>query len=395
MAEEDPFKDIESTPEDLEESNIRKEILFDIEVSSESNRKIANEFLTTLYKKHLVSLFIGSCVTVVVLFVAFINYGSVTWVVDFTERRMALYGGLLATPVAVLIVMSFLERDVYSKDDWSLDRHGMQPLSFASSKKAYLMGLIPLLYLLLTGFSTSWMVSAYFVNDYYILFITGGIPVVVFEEVLFRGVYWKYSIIRFGKKKSMMNVFLINALLFSIIHLPSLFIRYCDALLAGNLNNELLLIVLLFTSYFLNGLIVGVLRDAHDNLVAPIAYHIVYNVIFSIFVANIVWLIILEAAILLVLLAIREMGWFKIPEQKRSNEVIQEFKQPILETPLHSVFRWFFLIGNGMVLFYYGSEMSRGDAPLFLITAILIIGMYAFLGFLYTKRLLFFKLPFK
>ncbi|MBN2150355.1 MAG: CPBP family intramembrane metalloprotease [Candidatus Lokiarchaeota archaeon] len=347
----------------------------------------------TLYKRHFLSLFIGSCVTVVVLFVAFAMYGSVTWVGAFAERRTALYGGLLATPVAMLLVMGFLEREIYAKDTWTLDRLGMQPLSFVHSKKAYLMGLLPFLCLLIAGISNAWEVSSSFANPYYTLLIIGQMPVVVFEESLFRGVYWKYIVIRFAKGKSMLNVFLINALLFSVIHLPSLFIRYCDGLLAGDLGNALIEIVLLFAMYFVTGLILGILRDAHDSLVAPLAYHLVYNILFFTIEMNPVWLMIVQAALVAALLAIRETGWFRPTEKKRSEEAIQEFQRPIMETPLHTVVRWFFLVGNGMVLYYYGSEMSIGDASLFMISSIVIVTSYAFLGFLYSKRMFFFKLP--
>jgi len=392
MAEENPFKDIETRPEDLEESKIRKEMMFDIEVSSESNRKIAIEFLTTLYKKHLISLFIGSFVAAGVLFTAFIIYGSITWVGALTERRMALNGGLLAMPVAMLLVMSFLERDIFVKDPWSLHRLGMQPFSFTSSKKALLMCLVPFQFLLVVGFSNDWTVNSSFLNPFYIIFIIGGLPVVIFEEVLFRGIYWKYLVIRFAKNKSMTIVFLINAFLFMIIHAPSLFVIYCEALLAGNLLSELAVILILFISYFISGLILTVLRDAHDNLLAPIVYHIAFNVIFLTFTMNGLWLIIIQAVIFLILLTIREMGWFKVSQQHHDKEAIHEFQRPILETPMHSVLRWFFLIGNGMVMFYYGSEMSRGNTPLLLVSSLVIVASYAILAFLYVKRLLFFKL---
>nr|MDO8086333.1 CPBP family intramembrane metalloprotease [Candidatus Sigynarchaeum springense] len=254
------------------------------------------------------------------------------------------------------------------------------------------MCLVPFQFLLVVGFSNDWTVNSSFLNPFYIIFIIGGLPVVIFEEVLFRGIYWKYLVIRFAKNKSMTIVFLINAFLFMIIHAPSLFVIYCEALLAGNLLSELAVILILFISYFISGLILTVLRDAHDNLLAPIVYHIAFNVIFLTFTMNGLWLIIIQAVIFLILLTIREMGWFKVSQQHHDKEAIHEFQRPILETPMHSVLRWFFLIGNGMVMFYYGSEMSRGNTPLLLVSSLVIVASYAILAFLYVKRLLFFKL---
>jgi hypothetical protein len=100
-----------------------------------------------------------------------------------------------------------------------------------------------------------------------------------------------------------------------------------------------------------------------------------------------------QALLLLVFLIAKKMEWFKFAAVPRSVEPTPEFKKNILETRLHSFFRLAFLVGNGLVLFYYGSEMARDDPPLLLFSAIIIIASYTFVGFLYVKRLWIFKMP--
>ena len=127
--EDDAFKNIEPSPEDSEESKMRKEVTFDIEVSSESNKKIAFEFLATMYKKHFLVLFIGSIIAFVVLFTTVtINAGLLVMPIAVL-LLIAINAGLLAMPVAVLLLMPLLERNIYARDSWTLARQGMQPLS--------------------------------------------------------------------------------------------------------------------------------------------------------------------------------------------------------------------------------------------------------------------------
>jgi hypothetical protein len=231
--EDDLFKTTESNPGDLAESKIRKEMTFDIEVSSESNKKIAFEFLATMYKKHFWALFIGSIIAVVVLFVGVGLYGSMIWFGVVVGVSPALSAGLLAMPVAMLLVMPILERNIYARDTWTLARQGMQPLASPYSKKAYFVALAPAIFLAIGLLDPAWHVSSAFSNPFYVLFIVGGVPVVIFEELVFRGVYWKYIVIRYAKANSMVKAYLFNALVFALIHLPSLFILYSGAVLAG------------------------------------------------------------------------------------------------------------------------------------------------------------------
>jgi membrane protease YdiL (CAAX protease family) len=391
--EDDLFKTTESNPEDLAESKTRKEVTFDIEVSSESNKKIAFEFLATMYKKHFLVLFIGSIAAVVVLFVGVALFGKMVWFGVVSDTSPMLNAGLLAMPVAMLLVMPLLERNIYARDPWTLARQGMQPLSSPYSKKAYLIALVPAIFLAIGLVDPLWGVNPAFANPFYVLFIVGGVPVVVFEELVFRGVYWKYLVIRYAKPTSMAKVHIINALIFVAIHLPTVFILYSGSVVGGYMLSEMLIIAEFLGVYFLSGLLLGLLKDTFNNLIAPISYHVVFNFIFLSFGSNGLWILIFQGLLLLVFFLAKEMGWFKGAEVPRRAESTAEFNKNILETRLHSVFRLAFLVGNGLVLFYYGSAMSWDNSPLFLVSSIVIIASFTFVGFLYMKRLWIFKLP--
>lgn len=391
--EDDPFKKIEPSPEDSAENNIRKEVTFDIEVSSESNKKIAYEFLATMYKKYFWALFIGSIVAVVVLFVGVALYGSVLWYGVMTDISTTKSAGLLAIPVAMLLVMPLLERNIYARDLWTLARQGMQPLSSQYSKKAYLIAFFPLIFLTIMLVDPEWSVNSAFSNPFYILFIVGGIPVVVFEELVFRGVYWKYILIRYATPTSMVKVYMINALIFSAIHLPTMFYLYSASVVGGYMAAEIVSIVTFLGIYFLSGLLLGLLREIFNNVLAPISYHVVFNIIFLTLQLNGLWILLFQALLLLFFIVANMMGWFEGAAVPPRAEPTAEFKKNILETKLHSIFRLAFLVGNGLVLFYYGTGMSWGNAPLLLVSSIIIIASYTIVGLLYAKRMWIFKLP--
>lgn len=391
--EDDTFDHVEPSPEDLEDSKIRNEVTFDIEVSSETNKKIALEFFSTMYKRHFLSLFVGGCIAVVILFIAFALFGSVTWVGAYTERRMALNGGLMAMPVAMLLVMPFLERSIYSRDQWTLDRLGVQPLGRSRSRGAYMMALVPLAFLLIGLFDASWQINPAFINPVYFFFLVGGIPVVVVEEVIFRGVYWKYLFIRFARTHSSWPVFLVNAFFFSAIHLPTIFVLYSEGVLANTLSYIMPTLALYLASYFTSGLILCTLRDAFKNLLAPISYHVAFNLVFFIFQVNMLWIIIFQGIILLILLLGRKMGWFNPFVPGAGATLDPEYNKPILDTKIHALVRLAFWAGNGIVLFYYGSEMARGNDMLLSLVSILVIASYVLVGILYAKRAFIFKIP--
>jgi membrane protease YdiL (CAAX protease family) len=295
--------------------------------------------------------------------------------------------------VAMLLVMPLLERNIYARDPWTLARQGMQPLSSSYSKKAYLIALVPAIFLAIGLVDPLWGVSPLFANPFYVFFIVGGVPVVIFEEILFRGVYWKYLVIRYAKVTSMVKAYLINALIFAAIHLPTQFILYSGSVVGGNMPSQITSIVTSLGIYFMSGLLLGLLKESFNNLIAPISYHVVFNIIFLTFDSSGLWVLLFQALLLLVFILAQKMGWFKGAEAPQRTELTPEFKKNVLETRLHSVFRVAFLVGTGWVLFYYGSEMSVGNPLLFLISSIVIIASYCFVGFLYAKRLWIFKMP--
>ncbi len=391
--EDDAFKNMETSPEDSEASKLRKEVTFDIEVSSESNKKIAFEFLATMYKKHFLVLFLGSIVAIVVLFIGVSQYGSVIWYGGVIIPSTVLNAGRLAMPIAVLLLMPLLERNIYARDLWTLTRLGMQPLSSTYSKKAYLMALPPVIFLAIAFVDPSWGVNAQFLNPFYILVIIGGVPVVIFEEILFRGVYWKYIMIRFSTASSMSRAYLINALIFMAIHLPTMFIYYSESVVGNYMASQMLSIAVFLGIYFLSGLLLGLIKETFNNLLAPVSFHVVFNIIVLIFNSNGLWVMLFQALLLVLFILSKKMGWFKAAEVPRRAEPTPEFKKNVLETKPHSIFRLVYLVGNGLVLFYYGSAMSWENPLLFLIVSVVIIASYAFVGFLYAKRLWIFKIP--
>ncbi|MEX2683698.1 MAG: lysostaphin resistance A-like protein [Candidatus Sigynarchaeota archaeon] len=392
--DDDLFETNKLSPEDLVDSKIRNEVSFDIEVSAESNKKIAYEFLANMYKKHFWALFIGSIVAFIVLLILISFLGTIQLfgglVIDI---RLVMGAGLLAIPISVLVLMPLLERNVYARDPWTLERLGIQPLTSSYSKNAYLAGLLPLVLLLIKFIDSTWGLNPMFINPLYVFVVVGGIPIVIFEEVIFRGVYWKYIMIRYAKTNSVKNVYIINALLFTAIHMPRLFIAYSGSVLGNTLMSQLPFFLQQIAIYFVAGLLLSILRDAFNSLLAPVSYHLVFNTILFTLVMDGWWILLFIAITLLVVILALKMEWLKLARAPTNLTMPSEYNKNVLETRLHAILRLAFLLGNGLVLFYYGSEMSWGNPLLFLISSIIIIASFALVGYLYVKRIWFFKLP--
>nr|MDO8109334.1 CPBP family intramembrane metalloprotease [Candidatus Sigynarchaeota archaeon] len=391
---EDLFKSEELSQEDKEEGKIRKEVTFDIEVSSEGDKKSAYRLLATMYKKHFLILFASSIVTVVVMFAAFGIYNSVVWATS-SFRVMALNLSYLSIPVATLLLMPAVERTVYLKDNWTLERQGWQALGSPVSKKSYFMAIIPAVLLLIPIIMVSLALSDSFTSPFYILFVVGGIPVIIFEELLFRGVYWKYLVMRYGKDKFSMNVVFINAVIFMLIHLPRLFIDYTDGILIAAFGLRAIIISFLLASFFLAGLILGLLRATFKNILAPIAFHISYNSIFIVIKLDVVsimplWLLGLVILVVFFLIA-QHINLFRIQTEISADSIPAELKKPVLQTKWHDKFRIAFFIANGCIMVYYGSGIAGGDVMSLIIVMIVILGAWAVLGYLYLKKLWIFK----
>ncbi|HME54094.1 MAG TPA: CPBP family intramembrane glutamic endopeptidase [Candidatus Lokiarchaeia archaeon] len=390
---EDLFDRENIDQEDKEESEIRKEVTFDIEQASESDKKAAFNVFKTVYGKHFSLLFVASIIAVIVLFTGFALYASLSWLSNPVPRTISLAAGFLATPVALTLVMPVVERNAYKKDAWSLERLGFQSLASASSRKSLLMALFPLILLGVMAIFPLFSLSSSFSSPFYILFVIGGIPAIIFEELLFRGVYWKYLEIRYNK---FMNLALINAGVFAAIHIPRLIIQYVDGLLLGNLIGTIFSILIILLSYFLAGFVLALLRDIFKNILAPIAFHLVYDIlVFVLFIDNVMmsftWLLLLCGIVIFFVFA-RMFNVFKIPAGIQLENIPAELKKPVLESRMHNNFRLVFFLGNGLVLYYYGAMMSQFDSTFFIITSIVIVAAWVIFGIFYVKKRWLFKL---
>lgn len=390
---EDLFDRENMSEEDKEDSEIRKEVTFDIEQASESDKQAAFNVFKKVYSKHFWLLFVSSIITVVALFTGFAIYNNLGWLSNPIPRAISLGAGSLSIPVALTLVMPVVERNAYKKDAWSLERLGFQTFTSSSSKKSYLMALFPLLLICIILIFPYFTFISDFFNPFYIFFIIGGIPVIIFEELLFRGVYWKYLEIRFNNFSTLV---IINASIFATIHLPRLFIQYVDGLLLGNFSGTLISIALGLVSFFLVGIVLALLRDIFKNILAPIMFHLVYDILFFIIFLNnvliiFIWLLVLCGLVVFFTLA-RTFNIFKIPASIPLETIPAEFKKPVLETRLHANFRLVFFIGNGLALFYYGAIMSEFNLTFLIISFVVIVVAWVIFGIFYVKKTWLFKL---
>jgi len=389
---EDLFDNENMSQEDKEESMIRKEVTFDIEQASESDKKAAYNVFKAVYSKHFWLLFVASNIAWIILFTGFAINGNLGWLSNPVPRMISLAAGFLCIPVALTLVMPVVERNAYKRDAWSLEREGFQAFKSSSSEKSCLMALFPLILLGIMILFPSFSLSSEFSSPFYLIFIIGGIPAIIFEEILFRGVYWKYLEIRFN---TFLRLVVINASVFAAIHVPRLIIFYVDGLLSANLAGTVLSIVITLLSYFMLGIVLALLRDMFKNIIAPVAFHLVYDILILVIyfdvLMSLMWLIVIGGLMVFFIFA-RKFNLFKISASVSLETVPAEFKKPVLETRLHANFRILFFIGNGVVLYYYGAMMSQYDLLSFVITSVVIVAAWALFGVLYVKRAWPFKL---
>lgn len=342
-----------------EEMRARDEVSFDIDASSSKVREEAYTLLAVMYKRHFLLLFVAGVFTSILLYVAFVLFGSVTWGSEGAPlRALAINIGSLAFPVATFALLPLLDRVVYARDAWSLERLGIDGTRTPAAKRSLVAFLFPLPVLLAIVPATP--LAPQFSNPLWFAFIAGGIVVVVFEEILFRGVYWKYGIMRFGRR-SMHLVHLVNAAVFAAIHLPSLFVFYVDSLLLGTVLTLVPNIGIMLASYFLSGLILGVLRDAFNHLVAPIAYHVTFNVLVFTFTQSVLVLLV-ELGILVALLVAWRAGVLGTrPVLGDAVPASPDVKGDIRQAGLHRRFVPVYYISCVLVAIYYASQAFTGN----------------------------------
>ncbi|MBD3185489.1 CPBP family intramembrane metalloprotease [Candidatus Bathyarchaeota archaeon] len=222
------------------------------------------------------------------------------------------------------------------------------------------------------------------------LFFIGTIPTSIFEEVVFRGIYWKYMLMKYGRKGSLALVHALNGLLFAGIHLPRIFFEYVDTLYAGELPFMGLSILFNGLIFVLNGFILSLLRDTFKNLIAPIVYHIVLNILVVTIQFNRFYMLLFTFMLLVITLAINLLRPIN-PSEPPQEKVAPGYKENVLNTPEHEWFRLAYYVGNGLIVLFALFMISTGDIPDMIISAVVAIPALLAVGYVYGKRLWLFS----
>lgn len=345
------------------------EVFFDIEKKSEGERTLAFKHLVIMYKWHFLLLLFASFVSAGILFASFIMRGSlIGWQTEM--REIALKASNIPIGIAILLLVVLLEKLVYEKDDWTMKRLGFVHPTSREAFKSYLYGLIPLVFII-PGFfyqsgpspATIWFI------------VIGTVPIIILEEIIFRGVYWKYTVMKYGQNNNII-LYLLNGLMFALIHVPSLFINYVDGIISGILYVQIPAMGIKLSYMFILGITLAILRDALNNIYAPIIYHLTNNIITLLLpVGNIgtIWKIIISC---IVLGALMVLNLLKIIRSKRDvpDEIIpRSYNQKAIDTKFHWTLKRVYLVGGALIILYYAFGMTILSIPALIISLITMI----------------------
>ncbi|MFX0103227.1 MAG: type II CAAX prenyl endopeptidase Rce1 family protein [Candidatus Hodarchaeota archaeon] len=372
-----------------------KEVFFDIEKKSDGERKKAYNHLALMYKWHFLSFFIASIIGGVIMFTIY-NYRVIFLLIIPKVRLVALNASMIPIAISVLLLIVLLEKIVYSKDTWTMERLGFVKMNSIIAKKSYVFGLIPLIFLIFRLISPNMLATSQFVLTVSTsLFILGSIPIIILEEIIFRGIYWKYILMKFGKNR-ILYAYLINGLLFSLIHLPTMFISYIDGIINSRILDRLIDISIMLLNAFIIGTSLAILRDSLNCIYAPIIFHLLYNIIDALLPVTLfgaLWSIFIGTIIFVVLLSLSK--WKKIrtsrdiPQEALSNNL----KEVIQKTRFQKIFKFIYLIGCSLVAIgYYGYAMSKESNIRLIITIITMISSLSILSYAIIKQKWIFKM---
>nr|MDO8119213.1 type II CAAX endopeptidase family protein [Candidatus Sigynarchaeota archaeon] len=337
---------------DMQEHQDRKDVMFEIESKSLETKKAAQELLFGMYKRHFLVLFSASVVAAVVLFAGFFLVGTILWgSVSNPIKTAAIAGGALCFPAGNMIVIVILERYLFSRDTWTLERMGYRGIDARQAKGILIASAIPVIYLVLSFLDPATAVFQDIFNPLYILVLVSLPILAIFEEMLFRGIYWKYIDMKYSRE----SIFVLSALIFAIIHVPAYFFYYINALLSGFLYNGLLTLGISLVVVFFNGVILAFLRHAKQDLVLPTAFHVVYNLITGIVMIQPLLLLLASA----ILAAIMFVLFMFTPQQAvPAGKAPEVTARLLVETREYKNFKLAFLIANATMIMYYVIMMT-------------------------------------
>ncbi|MHA1368571.1 MAG: lysostaphin resistance A-like protein [Promethearchaeota archaeon] len=400
----DLFEEDEISRQRIQE---REAVVFDIESTSEDEKTSAHLLLSKIYSKHFIILLGFSLAGIILLYSAFLmvtefNLFSVANWPTSNENIIYSNAGLIILGAGVVALLFLLEKYIFKQDKWTPSRLGIASTTKPSHASIIILLAMPFLLFLVLILSPPAKFS--FGNDpkalLIILYATGSVPVIMLEEIYFRGVYWKYLDMRFGSK-SMTKVILINSAMFMLIHVPSqLYIGLQDQLQAvGTINPWF---VYKFLIFFTGGLLLCQLRNYFNSLWAPISFHISFN-IFSILISTFAkttktgFLSINDILILIILLIF--IGFFILAQKfnifKIKAKILDmsgiEGEENILTTKFYHSFRLLFLAGIALVFIYYSTYMANNSVITMIIIYLIIIGSFVALIVMAWKKILIFK----
>ncbi len=365
---------------DLREQQERKEVMFEIESRSTENKEAAYKLLVGMYKRHLLILFSASVVAAVLLFIGFIILGTVLWgSISNPVKTAVIAGGALCFPAGNILLICFLERYLFSRDAWSLDRLGYRGITGKQTASSLLYGCIPVAFVVIALFDPATALDGSLANPAYLLLIFALPFLAIFEEILFRGIYWKYL----DMKYSRVTVILVSSLIFAFIHLPAFFFMYVNALLSGVLFNGMMLMGVNLLSIFFSGVTLAVLRHVSQNLIAPTAFHVVYNVVVAIIVIQPLLLLLANAMIAGVIFVISMFYSVQVVKKEKAPSSISA---PLTETREYKNFKFLFLAANATVIIYYTIMMTEFNPVTLLAGTIAVLAILGTTTWLLTTR---------
>ncbi|MHA1996924.1 MAG: CPBP family glutamic-type intramembrane protease, partial [Promethearchaeota archaeon] len=369
------------------------------------------------YKKHFYLFFIASIISSGTLIAIFTAVGVVSWA-STDSWVVSINLGTIFFAIASIILMIVIEKQIYVKDEWTLSRLGLENLSHPSSAKSLIAATLPLVLLILpfldgTGFSLTSIMTGE-IPGLWMMYLFGTIPLIIFEEIIFRGIYWKYMVMKYSHVRSMMFVHSINALLFAFIHLPRIYFQFVDSIYTGALYSYVLLLVLSFLIFLISGMILSILREYFKNILAPITFHLVFNIITIIITLNLLYLLLFQVAIFFTLILLKFIGLFdrhskkKIKEittrvagSKEKDEIInvelrKELKKlngrNVLDTKVHEWFRRVFFVGNALIILYYTVLIGLIDDITMIVLLSSAIPTLVVFGYLFIRKIWIFQI---
>ncbi|MHA1793479.1 MAG: lysostaphin resistance A-like protein [Promethearchaeota archaeon] len=390
----DDFLNIEIEPDEVQDK-IDEEIdkvTFDIELLADEERDKAYKLATSMYKKQFFTFLLISIGVVAALFIAFGVLATVTWY-SKPERIIILLLSYPSLAAGNLLVLVLVERNIYKKDKWNLARLGITRFSISESRMQYIAAFLPLFLLMTIFFEPSFRFSEYLLLNpgyatWWVLFIISAAPIATFEEIVFRGIYWRYLVMKHGKEGNIMKLFLINSLIFLFIHIPRFFIEYTDGALSGVFYPVLLNILVEMGIVFILSLTLCALRSYFDNLIVPIVFHAIYNVLSFTFSFNINYILLFLAIVFAVLL-------FTIINQGLGNKTSKKLdlsekekimvSKNILETKQHHYFKMIYYIANSLIIFGTAVLIASVDMIILFVVILAMIPALAIIGYYYMK----------